>query len=143
MRLFTPEPLLVPRETMEKCIIDGYEVQPETLVYVNPWGIARDPETWENPDEFWPERFLNSDVELKGQGFSLIPFGSRGRSCPGYSLGLLTVHLLLANLLNFFDWELPSGMNTDDIDTEAWPGLTLNKRDALKLVPRICVKSPM
>ena len=75
-RLYPALPLLVPRETIAKCTIDGYEIQPETLVYVNAWGIARDPEYWENPDEFLPERFLNSTLDVNGQDFHLIPFGA-------------------------------------------------------------------
>lgn len=44
LRLYPPNPLLVPRQTIEKCYIHGYEIQPETLVFVNAWAIARDPE---------------------------------------------------------------------------------------------------
>ncbi|CBI19820.3 unnamed protein product, partial [Vitis vinifera] len=33
MRLHPASPLLVPRETLEKCVIDGYEIPPKTLVY--------------------------------------------------------------------------------------------------------------
>ncbi|CAI9099143.1 OLC1v1035920C1 [Oldenlandia corymbosa var. corymbosa] len=137
MRLFPAVPLLVPRETLETCKIDGYEIQPKTLVYVNAWGIGRDPEVWENPDEFLPDRFLNSDIDVKGQDFQLIPFGSGRRGCPGYVMGLLTVHLLLANLVNSFDWELPSGVKKEDIDLETMPGITMCKKNALKLVAKI------
>ncbi|KAL2533433.1 Cytochrome [Abeliophyllum distichum] len=135
-RLHPPAPLLLPRETMKSCIIEGYEIQPKTLVYINAWAIARDPQHWENPMEFCPERFLNSVVDFKGQDFMLIPFGSGRRSCPGMSLGLATVELALANLLYSFDWELPLGMKAEDIDTDVLPGITMHKKNALRLVPR-------
>ncbi|XP_022841925.1 cytochrome P450 71A1-like [Olea europaea var. sylvestris] len=109
---------------MKSCIIQRYEIQPRTLVYINAWGIARDPEYWENPMEFWPERFLNSAVDIKGQDFGLIPFGSGRRNCPGMSLGLVTVELALANLLYSFDWELPRRMKAEDIDSDVLPGIT-------------------
>ncbi|CBI19818.3 unnamed protein product, partial [Vitis vinifera] len=35
MRLHPAAPLLVPRETLEKCVIDGYEIAPKTLVFKN------------------------------------------------------------------------------------------------------------
>ncbi|KAL3533137.1 hypothetical protein ACH5RR_006658, partial [Cinchona calisaya] len=121
LRLFPPAPLLVPRYTMESCIIDEYEIQPKTTVYVNAWAIARDPEYWENPDEFLPERFLDSTMDAKGQDFQLIPFGAGRRGCPGFSLGLAIVELALANLLSSFNWELPSGLKKEDVDTDVLP----------------------
>ncbi|XP_027102417.1 5-OH-xanthotoxin synthase-like [Coffea arabica] len=136
-RLYPAVPLLVPRETIGKCTIDGYDIQPKTLVYVNAWGIARDPDYWENPDEFLPERFLNSTVDVRGQDFQLIPFGAGRRGCPGYPMGLVTVELVLANILHSFDWELPPGMKKEDIDTDALPGLTMNKKNDLWLVTKL------
>ncbi|TXG70884.1 hypothetical protein EZV62_005819 [Acer yangbiense] len=54
MRLQPVVPLLLPRETIDKCIVDGYEIPPKMTVLVNAWAIGRDPEAWENPDEFYP-----------------------------------------------------------------------------------------
>ncbi|KAG5588809.1 hypothetical protein H5410_049243 [Solanum commersonii] len=36
--------ITVPRETMQNSILEGYEIQPKTIVHVNFWAIARDPE---------------------------------------------------------------------------------------------------
>ncbi|KAG8373940.1 hypothetical protein BUALT_Bualt11G0077400 [Buddleja alternifolia] len=43
-RLYTPNPILG-RRTKERCTLEGYEIQPDTVVYVNAWAIARDPES--------------------------------------------------------------------------------------------------
>ncbi|XP_009622691.2 cytochrome P450 83B1-like, partial [Nicotiana tomentosiformis] len=134
-RLYPPVPLLVPRETMHKSILEGYEIQPKTIIHVNSWAIARDPEYWENPEEFIPERFFNSNIDFKGQDFELLPFGAGRRGCPGIALGVATVELVLSNLLYAFDWELPCGVNIQDIDTDVLPGLTMHKKNALCLVP--------
>uniref|UniRef100_A0A5B7BRJ2 Cytochrome P450 71A1-like n=1 Tax=Davidia involucrata TaxID=16924 RepID=A0A5B7BRJ2_DAVIN len=138
LRLHPPSPLLVPRETIQKCNIDGYEIPPKTMVYVNAWAIGRDPESWENPQEFLPERFLDSSIDYKGQDFELIPFGSGRRGCPGIYLGTVSAELALANLLYSFDWELPVGMKKEDIDTDVMPGITMHKKNALCLVAKIC-----
>ncbi|KAL8482698.1 hypothetical protein ACS0TY_025656 [Phlomoides rotata] len=43
LRLYPPPaPLLVPRETLERRILEGYEIVPKTVVYVNAWAIGRD-----------------------------------------------------------------------------------------------------
>ncbi|XP_049352804.1 6,7,8-trihydroxycoumarin synthase-like [Solanum verrucosum] len=139
LRLYPPAPLLVPRETMKNSILEGYEIKPKTIIYVNAWAIARDPEIWENPEEFIPERFLNSDIDyidFKGQNFELIPFGAGRRGCPAMALGVANVELVLSNLLYAFDWELPCGMKREDIDTNVLPGLTMHKKKPLCLVPQ-------
>ncbi|KAL8479160.1 hypothetical protein ACS0TY_026135 [Phlomoides rotata] len=99
LRLYPPSPLLVPRETLERRILEGYEIVPKTVVYVNAWAIGRDPGCWENPDEFLPERFLNNNIDINGQNFEVIPFGSGRRR-------LANVELTVASLLYSFDWEM-------------------------------------
>ncbi|GKD46018.1 cytochrome P450 71A1-like protein, partial [Tanacetum coccineum] len=134
MRLYPPAPLLVPRETKKDTILHGYEIKQKTLVQVNAFAIARDPESWENPEEFLPERFLGSDIDFRGNDFELIPFGGGRRICPGITLGVLMAELLLANLIYLFDWKLPVGMKIEDIDYEAKPGFTMHKKNDLCLL---------
>ncbi|EOY19787.1 Cytochrome P450 [Theobroma cacao] len=135
-RLQPIAPLLLPRETIRKCDIDGYEIPAQTLVFVNAWAIGKDPEAWENPNEFYPERFIGSSIDYKGLDFELIPFGAGRRGCPGIHMGIATVELALANLLCKFDWEMPAGMNKDDLDFDVIPGLAMHKKNALCLVAR-------
>ncbi|KAK1436510.1 hypothetical protein QVD17_02290 [Tagetes erecta] len=135
LRLYPVVPLLVPHESIDRCVIEGYEIPKKTLVYVNTWAIGRDPECWERPEEFEPERFLSSGIDYKGADFELIPFGSGRRGCPGLSLGIATVELALSNLVYSFDWELPEG--TKDIDTSKAEGIVMHKRDPLLLVAKV------
>ncbi|PPD92033.1 hypothetical protein GOBAR_DD11020 [Gossypium barbadense] len=114
----------------------GYDIPAKTLVYVNAWAIGKDPETWENPEEFYPERFIGSPIDYKGQHFELIPFGAGRRVCPGMHMGVAVVELALANLLYKFDWEMPIAMSKEDIDFDALPGLATHKKNPLILVAR-------
>uniref|UniRef100_A0A803KYH3 Uncharacterized protein n=1 Tax=Chenopodium quinoa TaxID=63459 RepID=A0A803KYH3_CHEQI len=50
LRLHPPVPFLVPRESMERCEINGYEIPPNTRIFVNAWAIERDPEYWQDPE---------------------------------------------------------------------------------------------
>ncbi|KAI3496886.1 hypothetical protein L1887_39264 [Cichorium endivia] len=137
MRLYPPVPLLLPRETTKDVILQGYKIKAKTVVFVNALAIGRDPESWESPEEFLPERFLGSDIDFKGNDFELIPFGAGRRICPGISVGVATVDLLLANLLYLFDWGLPNGMTKEDIDFDAMPGIIMHKRSDLCLLAHV------
>ena len=44
------------------------------------------------------------------------------------------VELALANLLYYFDWEMPEGMRGEDIDTVGLPGLAMHEKNAICLV---------
>ncbi|PWA96070.1 geraniol 10-hydroxylase [Artemisia annua] len=83
LRLHPPVPLLIPRKTETKVTLDGYIVPKGTQVLVNVWAIGRDPSTWDNSLEFKPERFLNSELDVRGRDFELLPFGGGRRICPG------------------------------------------------------------
>ncbi|KAL8149913.1 hypothetical protein AgCh_006789 [Apium graveolens] len=137
MRWHPPLPLLLPYETIDKCVISGYQIEAKTRVYVNAYAIGRDPECYDNPDEFLPERFMNSNIDFKGQHFELIPFGAGRRMCPGLSIGVATTELALANLLYSFNWKLPPGKIKEDIDMATATGLTVHKKNHLCLVPEM------
>ncbi|KFK27280.1 hypothetical protein AALP_AA8G361500 [Arabis alpina] len=134
-RLHPPSPLLVPREVLSEFQINGYTIQPKTRLHVNVWAIGRDPEIWKDPDEFIPERFMDCDIDVKGQHFELLPFGSGRRICPALYMGTTTVEFGLTNLLYQFDWKLPEGLTVEDIDMEEGSGLTAHKKHDLQLVP--------
>lgn len=136
-RLHPPVPLLIPRETTESCTIEGYEIPAKTMVFVHAKMIGKDPKCWENPNEFFPERFLDSSIDYKGNHFEFLPFGAGRRGCPGMNFGLQLVELVLANLLYHYDWELPDGVRGEDLDMEEAAGLTIQKKVPLCLAARL------
>ncbi|PIA30308.1 hypothetical protein AQUCO_05600024v1 [Aquilegia coerulea] len=139
LRLHPPLPLLVPRESMQKVQIQGYDIPAKALVMINTFAIGRDPKLWEEPDKFWPKRFLNGDstsVDFKGQNFQFIPFGSGRRGCPGAVFAISIIELVLANLLNKFDWALPDGMDFKDLDMEEESGITVHRKNDLILTAK-------
>ncbi|TVU43845.1 hypothetical protein EJB05_10343, partial [Eragrostis curvula] len=142
LRLHPPAPLLLPRQSMADCTIDGYTIPAQTRVVINAWAISRDPRSWERAEEFMPERFMMTAgsttcrVDFKGNDFQFTPFGAGRRICPGLNFGLATVEIMLANLIYCFDWEVPTGMRKEDIDMTDEFGLTLRRKDKLFLVPK-------
>lgn len=138
-RLHPPAPVLVPRESMEQVTIDGFQIPAKTRIFVNAWAIGRDPESWENPEAFEPERFLDSSIDYRGQDFELIPFGAGRRGCPAITFGIASIEIALAQLLHSFDWELPHGTKPQDLDMNEAFGITMHRIAQLIAVakPRI------
>uniref|UniRef100_A0A0D9XE53 Uncharacterized protein n=1 Tax=Leersia perrieri TaxID=77586 RepID=A0A0D9XE53_9ORYZ len=134
MRMHPVAPMLVPRLSREDTSIDGYDIPAGTRVLVSVWSIGRDPKLWENPEEFMPERFIGSKLDVKGQDYELLPFGSGRRMCPGYSLGLKVIQVSLANLLHGFEWRLPDGMTSEQLNMEEIFGLSTPRKFPLEAV---------
>ncbi|KAM5571876.1 hypothetical protein ABKV19_012115 [Rosa sericea] len=66
-RLHPPAPLLVPRLSTHEVKINGYSIKANTQVLVHAWHIGRDTESYSNPEEFEPERFLIHNVRYRLQ----------------------------------------------------------------------------
>ncbi|TVU22580.1 hypothetical protein EJB05_32290 [Eragrostis curvula] len=134
MRLHPVTPMLAPRLSREDTCMDGYDIPAGTLVFVNVWAIGRDPAVWgsDTAEEFWPDRFVGSGVDVKGQHLELLPFGSGRRMCPGYGLGLKMVQVTLANLLHAFVWRLPDGVAAEELSMEEKYGLAVPRKVPLE-----------
>nr|ADX99241.1 geraniol 10-hydroxylase [Picrorhiza kurrooa] len=135
LRIHPPVPFLIPRKVEQDVDVCGYTVPKNSQVFVNAWAIGRDPETWPNPLEFKPERFMESEVDMRGRDFELIPFGAGRRICPGVTLAVRMVPVMLGSLLNSFDWKLEGGAGPKDLDMEEKFGITLQKALPLMAVP--------
>lgn len=128
LRLHPPIPLLVPRETAQDTDLMGYNIANGTRVMVNVWAIGRDPELWDEPEEFLPERFLDSRIDFRGQDFELIPFGSGRRGCPGIPFAMTINELCLANLVHKFDWSLHGEAKEKGLDMKESIGITIHRK---------------
>lgn len=130
---------MIIRESSESSTIWGYEIPAKTQLFVNVWAIGRDPNHWENPLEFRPERFASEEgsgkgqLDVRGQHFHMIPFGSGRRGCPGTSLALQVVQANLAAMIQCFEWKVKGGIEIADMEEK--PGLTLSRAHPLICVP--------
>ncbi|KAL4576537.1 hypothetical protein LXL04_012632 [Taraxacum kok-saghyz] len=137
LRLHPPAPLLIPHESLSHCQIGGYDVLPGTCVLVNAWVIGKDRDTWgENAGEFYPERFENLDVDYGGGNFEMVPFGGGRRSCPAMNTVPGTIESTIANILYWFDWEVPGGLKNEDLNMLEEGSLVVRKKLPLCLVPK-------
>jgi 4-hydroxyphenylacetaldehyde oxime monooxygenase len=57
-------------------------VPAKTRLFVNAWATGREPASWDDPDEFHPDRFQEGeDVDFNGTHFELLPFSAGRRMC--------------------------------------------------------------
>lgn len=116
LRMHPPTVFLLPRKANNDVELYGYVVPKDAQIFVNLWAISRDPNHWTNPDLFSPERFLEREIDMKGQDFGLIPFGAGRRICPGDTLAFRMLNLMLGNLLHGFNWKVGDGIRPEDLD---------------------------
>nr|QNS29938.1 cytochrome P450 [Nothapodytes nimmoniana] len=139
LRLYPAVPLSVAHEAMEDCVVANFHIPAGTRLMVNLWKLHRDPHIWSDPLKFNPERFLTEHINLdvRGQDFELIPFGSGRRMCPGITSSLQILHLTLARLLHGFNLGTISNSSVDMTESS---GLTDHKATPLEvtLIPRLC-----
>ncbi|KAL9458798.1 hypothetical protein AB3S75_007636 [Citrus x aurantiifolia] len=135
-RLHPALPLLVPRTASKNSNIGGYTIPNDTNLMLNVWAIHRDPQLWDNPLEFRPERFLNdgiiSNFNYSGNNFQYLPFGSGRRMCAGIALAERMLMLVPASLLHLFEWKLPSGTK---LDLSEKYGIVMRKKEPLIAIP--------
>ncbi|MFS7941676.1 putative geraniol 8-hydroxylase [Helianthus anomalus] len=139
MRLHLSVPLLVPHKTECEVKLGEYIVPRNTQILVNAWAMARDPKYWENPTMFNPKRFLENELDYKGQNFEFIPFGSGRRMCPGIPLAHRVVSLMVASFVYHYDWKLPHAR--EDMDMNDIFGLTLLRATPLVATPVPVIQS--
>eukprot|EP00250_Pteridium_aquilinum_P020611 c24882_g1_i1 orf=120-1253(-) len=115
LRVHPPGHFLLPHSTSKLCTVGGYDIPPNAIVQFNVISISRDPEIWEEPLKFEPERFMASDVDLTGsKGITMMPFGAGRRICPGLGLASMHTELFIASLVQAFEWtSFPSGATVD------------------------------
>lgn len=140
MRLHPSTPLSLPHFSFDECDVEGYHVPSNTRLLINIWAIGRDPDAWEDPLQFRPERFLSgptAKVDPMGNYFELIPFGAGRRICAGKLAGMVFVQYFLGTLVHAFDWRLPDG--EEKVDMAETFGLALPKAVPLRalVTPRL------
>ncbi|CAI0406226.1 unnamed protein product [Linum tenue] len=133
LRLYPAAPLLVPHASSEDCVVGEYHLPRGTMLLVNAWAIHRDPNLWDDPLSFRPERYENGGKE----SYKLIPFGLGRRSCPGAGLAQRVVGFTLGTLIQCFEWERSS---EEEVDMNEGKGITMPKEKPLEA---ICISRPI
>ncbi|XP_078100507.1 cytochrome P450 17A2 [Sander vitreus] len=108
MRIRPVSPVLIPHTARTDSSIGGHAVRRGTRVLVNMWSIHHDPQHWDKPDLFNPDRFLD-DHGQRATPSCFLPFGAGPRVCVGESLARLELFLFLSSLLQRMSFTQPHG----------------------------------
>lgn len=139
-RRHPPSHFVLSHAAVEETELGGYTIPADASVEFYTAWMTEDPNLWTDPGEFRPERFLEGDgvdVDVTGtRGVKMMPFGAGRRICPAMSLGTLHVNLLLARMVQAFQWLPVPNSPPDPTETFAF---TVVMKDPLKAVilPRI------
>ncbi|NXA16547.1 CP21A hydroxylase, partial [Sapayoa aenigma] len=101
LRLRPPAPLGLPHCALRHTSLGGFPIVAGTILVPNLLAAQQDPDIWQHPDAFLPERFLSPGAPWR----SLLPFGCGARSCPGEGLARAELFVFLGLILREFRLE--------------------------------------
>lgn len=125
----------VPREAEEDVVVGGYLIPTGTVVMANIWATHMDPDLWDEPEKFKPERFLAREGSaIIDKPDYLIPFSTGKRMCPAEPLASAEVFVYLATIVQRFIVLPEEGKAIDlSFDSEVF---ALPKRQKLRFLLR-------
>ena len=108
-RRHPPSQFVLSHAATEDTELAGYKIPAGANVEFYTAWLTENPEMWEEPEQFKPERFLEGgdgfETDLTGvRGVRMMPFGVGRRICPAYTLGLLHFQMMLAKMVREFKW---------------------------------------
>ncbi|KAK1229647.1 hypothetical protein PQX77_007283 [Marasmius sp. AFHP31] len=143
-RMRPPVPLSIPHATTADEEYKGYVLPTGTMIYQNLYGVFHDPNYFDEPEKFWPDRYILTEHGTKpgvdDNGFrSTLVFGSGRRICPGADLGHNNASLNTMNLLWAFNFSPAKDANGNDIaiDLNAYEvGIVPSPKFTCSITPR-------
>ncbi|TYG75762.1 hypothetical protein ES288_D03G058800v1 [Gossypium darwinii] len=108
LRRHPPSHFLIPHTVTKDVVLGGFLVPKNNIVIFMVVEMGRNPNLWENPMEFKPERFLiNGDFDISGtKEIKMMPFRVGKRMCPAYRLAMLHLKYFVANLVWHFNFNV-------------------------------------
>lgn len=93
-------------------ILDGIRIPKGTHVAIQIMHLHHDPEVWQEPETFDPDRFLSENVQ-KRHPYAYIPFSAGPRNCIGQKFALLELKVALTTILR--TWKVKSLLKPHEI----------------------------
>ncbi|XP_058751746.1 cytochrome P450 77A3-like [Vicia villosa] len=117
LRKHPPTHFVLTHGVTEPTTLGGYDIPIDANIEIYTAGIGEDPKLWPNPEKFDPERFISKgeEADITGvTGVKMMPFGVGRRICPGLAIGTVHIHLMMARMVQEFEWSAyPPGKKID------------------------------
>jgi len=107
MRLYPPA-WMVGRKALADDSIGGFLIPKGYSILMPAFYVHRDPQLWNAPEQFLPERFEKEQVKKRDR-FAYFPFGGGQRLCVGNSFAMLEMQLAVSMLIQKFHFRLVDG----------------------------------
>lgn len=99
-----PAGVISPREAATDVEVGGHTIPKGTLVLWSPHLSGRDPDVWNDPLTFDPDRFVSMTHEQEAASAAAwVPFGGGRRDCIGFALARMELTLLIARFAQRLD----------------------------------------
>ncbi|XP_069132182.1 cytochrome P450 3A29-like isoform X2 [Argopecten irradians] len=92
-----PPAAMTDRLCLKDTVLKGIKIPAGMTVSIPIYCVHHDPDNWEDPDKFIPERFANDYDPL-----TFLPFGYGPRNCVGMRLALMELKMSLSKIIRNF-----------------------------------------
>lgn len=137
-------PMALARRVTVDDNFQGYRIPKDATAMINVWAIQHDPEYYDHPDEFDPERFMQNPLGTKTHNVDanqedLMPlyvFGAGRRACPGEQFAKNAIRLAFAQLLRSYNIVADETMDLSVETGFVASFLLMSKPYKVRIVPR-------
>lgn len=127
MRLYPPA-WVTDRQAAVDDEIKGHRIPAGTMVVLAIYALHHDPNYWDQPETFQPERFAPEARKTMKANYSYLPFGAGPRLCIGNSFAMMEMQLVLVHYLRKYQLSLVS-----QEPVEMLPMVTLRPKEGVVL----------
>ncbi|GIY72213.1 methyl farnesoate epoxidase [Caerostris darwini] len=107
-------PLTGHRKAAGNIPVNGYIIPKGAEICANLWAMHYDPDYWDQPEVFRPERFLTPDGKaLIKHPKSYVPFSVGKRNCPGERIAWMAILFYFTEIIKKFEISTPPGIEPD------------------------------
>ncbi|PIN03871.1 Cytochrome P450 CYP2 subfamily [Handroanthus impetiginosus] len=138
-RLHPIAPFNVPHVSTKDTVVGGYFIPKGSHVILSRPGLGQNARIWEDPLKYKPERHISDEsrkVTLVDHDLNMFSFSTGRRGCPGVLLGSTMVTILLARLIQGFNWTAPPNGPSIDL-VQAEQSMLLSKPLVAHASPRL------